>query len=132
MGAPAAGADRCMADRGNSSKEGFASAAVAVVRHARIDVGHANPVANWTAMGRPTYPTPEEIAKLETASEQVAAMASGSFQAAQQAMEKRVKLIDKVANAKLKDAERRAALEVERVRKEGGRGGGGGRRTLIL
>ena len=56
-------------DGGNSSKEGFASAAVAVVRHARIDVGHANPVANWTAMGRPTYPTPEELAKLETASE---------------------------------------------------------------
>ena len=40
-------------------------------RMARIDVDHANPMAAWIAMGSPTYPSPSQLAKLETASELV-------------------------------------------------------------
>ena len=40
-------------------------------RMARVDVGHANPMAAWTAMGSPTYPSPSQLAELETASELV-------------------------------------------------------------
>ena len=41
------------------------------VRMARIDVEHANPMAAWTAMGSPTYPSPTQLAQLEVASELV-------------------------------------------------------------
>ena len=58
--------------------------APAQARMARIDTEHANPMAAWTAMGSPTYPTEAQLAELEAASELTwadVAMAAGALSA---------------------------------------------------
>ena len=48
-----------------------------VVRHARVDDRHANPMAAWIDMGSPTYPTTAQLKVLEEASELVWVKANG-------------------------------------------------------